>query len=167
MMVIIPLTLVLILLILFALYGNFKFPLIIVFGVLVSVPVGGLLALKLTGTPFWVSSGIGFLALFGVAVQTSVILYSYVNELRLEGKDIATATLRGVAPAAAADHDDRAGRLPRPAAGGDVHRHRQRLAEAVRDRHRRRPDLAAAAVNLPRARALRAGRARRRRPESL
>ncbi len=60
--------------------------------VLVTVPVGGLLALKLTGTNFSVSSGFGFVALMGVAVQTSVILYSFINKLRLEGKSIATAT---------------------------------------------------------------------------
>jgi len=92
MMVIIPMTIVLILMILFALYGNLKFPAIIMFSVLVTVPVGGLLALKLTGTHFSVSSGFGFVALMGVAVQTSVILYSFVNKLRLEGKTIATAT---------------------------------------------------------------------------
>ena len=92
MAVILPLTVVLILLILFALYGNLKFPLIIMFSVLVTVPVGGLLALKLTGTNFSVSSGFGFVALMGVAVQTSVILYSFINKLRLEGKDIMTAT---------------------------------------------------------------------------
>jgi cobalt-zinc-cadmium resistance protein CzcA len=88
-----PLTIVLILLILFALYGNLKLPLIIMFSVLVTVPVGGLLALKLTGTNFSVSSGFGFVALMGVAVQTSVILYSFINKLRLDGKDILTATL--------------------------------------------------------------------------
>ncbi|MGH9614880.1 MAG: efflux RND transporter permease subunit, partial [Bryobacteraceae bacterium] len=60
MAVILPMTIVLILLILFALYGNLKFPLIIVFSVLVTVPVGGLLALRLTGTNFSVSSGFGF-----------------------------------------------------------------------------------------------------------
>jgi cobalt-zinc-cadmium resistance protein CzcA len=92
MIVIIPLTIVLILLILFALYGNLKFPLIIMFSVLVTVPVGGLLALVLTRTHFSVSSGFGFVALMGVAVQTSVILYSFINKLRLEGKDIVTAT---------------------------------------------------------------------------
>ena len=92
MAVILPLTMVLIVLILFALYGNIKFPLIIMFSVLVTVPVGGLLALKLTGTNFSVSSGFGFVALMGVAVQTSVILYSFINKLRLEGKDIRTAT---------------------------------------------------------------------------
>jgi cobalt-zinc-cadmium resistance protein CzcA len=92
MMIIIPMTVALILLILFALYDNMKFPAIIMFSVVVTVPVGGLLALKLTGTHFSVSSGFGFVALMGVAVQTSVILYSFINKLRLEGKDIATAT---------------------------------------------------------------------------
>jgi heavy metal efflux system protein len=92
MVVIIPLTVVLILLILFALYGNLKFPMIIVLSVIVTVPVGGLLALKLTGTHFSVSSGFGFIALMGVAVQTSVILYSFINKLRLEGSDILAAT---------------------------------------------------------------------------
>jgi len=92
MAVILPMTVVLIVLILFALYGNLKFPLIIMFSVLVTVPVGGLLALELTGTHFSVSSGFGFVALMGVAVQTSVILYSFINKLRLEGKDILTAT---------------------------------------------------------------------------
>jgi cobalt-zinc-cadmium resistance protein CzcA len=87
-----PLTVVIILLILFALYGNLRFPLVIMFSVLVTEPVGGLLALKWTHTDFSVSSGLGFVALMGVAVQTSVILYSFINKLRLEGKDIFTAT---------------------------------------------------------------------------
>jgi cobalt-zinc-cadmium resistance protein CzcA len=92
MFVIVPMTVVLILLILFALYGNLKFPFIIMFSVVLTVPVGGLLALELTGTRFSVSSGFGFIALMGVAVQTSVILYSFINKLRLEGKDVVTAT---------------------------------------------------------------------------
>jgi cobalt-zinc-cadmium resistance protein CzcA len=93
MKLILPLTVLLILFILFALYGNMKFPVIILFSVLVTEPVGGLLALRLTGTNFSVSSMLGFAALMGVAVQTSVILYSFINKLRLEGKDIPTATL--------------------------------------------------------------------------
>jgi heavy metal efflux system protein len=92
MKIIAPMTIVLILTILFALYGNFKLPLIILFSVLVTQPVGGLLAMYLTGTNFSVSSGLGFVALMGVAVLTSVILYSFINKLRLEGKDIVTAT---------------------------------------------------------------------------
>ena len=93
MKIILPLTVVLVLAILFALYGNFKFPAIIFFSVLVTEPVGGLLALRLTHTNFSVSSMLGFVALMGVAVQTSVILYSFINKLRLEGKPIMQATL--------------------------------------------------------------------------
>ena len=90
--VVLPLTLALIFLLLFALYRNFKFPLITVIGVLLSAPVGGLLALPLTGTPFSVSSGIGFLALFGVSVQTAVVYISYANELRQGGWPSPTPT---------------------------------------------------------------------------
>ncbi len=89
--IVLPLTLFVIFLLLFALYGNFKFPLITVLGVLLSAPIGGLAALWLTGTPFSVSSGIGFIALFGVSVQTAVVYISYANELRLGGMGIAGA----------------------------------------------------------------------------
>jgi heavy metal efflux system protein len=89
-----PLALVLIFLILFALYGNFKFPVTIALGVVITEPVGALIALKLTGTPFSVSSILGLLALMGVSVETAVILVSYINKLRLEqDMDIRTATL--------------------------------------------------------------------------
>ncbi|MGH9520973.1 MAG: efflux RND transporter permease subunit, partial [Terriglobales bacterium] len=87
-----PLTVALIFLILFALYGNFKFPLAIAIGVIMTEPVGALIALKLTNTPFSVSSILGLLALLGVSVETAVILVSYINKLRGEGKDIRTAT---------------------------------------------------------------------------
>ncbi len=89
---ILPLTLMLIFLLLFMLYDNLKFPLITVLAVLISDPVGGLLALYLSGTPFSVSSAIGFLALFGVSVQTAVIYISYANQLRRDGRGIADAT---------------------------------------------------------------------------
>ena len=87
-----PLALLLIFMILFALYGNFKFPVTIALGVVMTEPVGALIALKLTGTPFSVSSVLGLLALMGVSVETAVILVSYINKLRLENKDIRTAT---------------------------------------------------------------------------
>jgi len=87
-----PIALVIIFLILFALYGNFKFPVTIALGVILTEPVGALLALKLTGTPFSVSSVLGLLALLGVSVETAVILVSYINKLRQEGMDIPTAT---------------------------------------------------------------------------
>ena len=90
-----PLTVVLIFLILFALYGNFKFPIMIALGVVMTEPVGALLALRLTHTPFSVSSVLGLLALMGVSTETVVIMVSYINKLRLEGKEIRTATLEG------------------------------------------------------------------------
>lgn len=93
--VILPLTLALIFLLLFTLYSNFKFPFITVLGVLLSAPVGGIVALWITGTPFSVSSGIGFLALFGVSVQTAVVYISYVNELRRGGTSLTDAIREG------------------------------------------------------------------------
>jgi heavy metal efflux system protein len=93
--IILPLTLFLIFLILFALYSNLKFPFITVLGVMLSAPVGGIVALWVTGTPFSVSSGIGFLALFGVSVQTAVVYISYVNEMRLNGTSIEQAAREG------------------------------------------------------------------------
>jgi cobalt-zinc-cadmium resistance protein CzcA len=93
--VILPLTLCLIFLLLFALYSNLKFPFITVLGVVLSAPVGGLVALWITGTPFSVSSGIGFLALFGVSVQTAVVYISYVNELRRNGTSLTEAIREG------------------------------------------------------------------------
>jgi cobalt-zinc-cadmium resistance protein CzcA len=85
MNVILPLTLLLIFMLLFVLYSNFKFPFITVLGVLLSAPIGGILALWVTDTPFSVSSGIGFIVLFGVSVLTGVVYISYVNELRRSG----------------------------------------------------------------------------------
>ncbi len=93
--VILPLTLFLIFLLLFALYSNIKFPFITVLGVVLSAPVGGIIALWITGTPFSVSSGIGFLALFGVSVQTAVVYISYVNELRGNGVALGEAIREG------------------------------------------------------------------------
>jgi cobalt-zinc-cadmium resistance protein CzcA len=87
-----PITILLIFLILFALYGNLKFPVIVVLSVVLTEPVGALLALKLTHTPFSVSSILGLLVLMGVSVETAVIDTSYINKLRQEGQDIATAT---------------------------------------------------------------------------
>jgi cobalt-zinc-cadmium resistance protein CzcA len=89
--VILPLTVFLIFLLLFLLYGNFKFPFITVLGVILSAPAGGLAILWLTGTPFSVSSGVGFLALFGVSVLTAVVYISCVNELRLDGMALTEA----------------------------------------------------------------------------
>ncbi|MCG6988080.1 MAG: CusA/CzcA family heavy metal efflux RND transporter [Gemmatimonadetes bacterium] len=90
--VVLPLVVLVIFLLLFGLYNNVKFPLITVVGVVLSAPVGGLLVLLLAHTPLSVSSGIGFIALFGVSVQTAVVYISYANELRRGGVGISDAT---------------------------------------------------------------------------
>jgi heavy metal efflux system protein len=90
--IIAPLALLLIFMILFALYGNFKFPVTVMIGVVMTEPVGALIALKLTHTPLSVSSVLGLLALLGVSVETAVILVSYINKLRLQNMDIRSAT---------------------------------------------------------------------------
>src|SRR6202163_1194090 len=87
-----PLAILLIFMILFALYGNFKFPVTVMIGVVLTQPVGALIGMKLTHTAFSVSSVLGLLALMGVSVETAVILVSYINKLRLENHDIRTAT---------------------------------------------------------------------------
>src|SRR5271155_3485323 len=87
-----PLTVLLIFMILFALYGNLKFPVTVVLSVILTEPVGALIALKLTHTPFSVSSLLGLLVLMGVSVETAVIDVSYINKLRLEGFSIEKAT---------------------------------------------------------------------------
>ncbi|HEX3810427.1 MAG TPA: CusA/CzcA family heavy metal efflux RND transporter [Rhizomicrobium sp.] len=92
---ILPLTLFMIFLLLFILYSNFKFPFITVLGVLLSAPVGCFVALWMTGTAFSASSGIGFLALFGVSVLTAVVYISYVNELRRGGMPLNEAVRQG------------------------------------------------------------------------
>jgi heavy metal efflux system protein len=90
-----PLTVILIFMILFALYGNAKFPIVVVLSVIITEPVGALLALKLTHTSFSVSSLLGMLVLLGVGVETAVIDVSYINKLRLEGMGIEQATVDG------------------------------------------------------------------------
>jgi len=57
--------------------------------------IGGLLALLVTGTNFSVSSGVGFLALFGVSVQTGVIMLEYINQLRVRGHSIEDSAIEG------------------------------------------------------------------------
>ncbi len=91
MQVILPLTVLVIFGLLFLLYGNFKFPFITVVSVLLSAPFGAIFAMWITGTPFSVSSGIGFIVLFGVSVLTGVVYISCVNELRLGGMDVMRA----------------------------------------------------------------------------
>ncbi len=85
---IMPLTVLLIFFLLVMMYRRSHQAWLILANVLVTSPLGGLSALLLTGTHLSVSAGVGFLALFGVSVQTGVILISYIDELRTEGKNL-------------------------------------------------------------------------------
>jgi len=92
--IIIPLTIMLIFMILYTLFKSVKWSLVVLANVAMA-RIGGLLALLVTGTNFSVSSGVGFLALFGVSVQTGVILLDYINQLRVRGQSIQQAAVEG------------------------------------------------------------------------
>jgi len=91
---VIPLTLLVIFMILYSMFGSMKWAGLILVTVAMA-PIGGIVALCLTGTNFSVSSGIGFLALFGVSVQTGVIMVEYINQLRSRGHSIVDAAKYG------------------------------------------------------------------------
>jgi heavy metal efflux system protein len=94
LMLIIPLTLLVIFMILYSMFGSIKWASLILVTVAMA-PIGGILALYLTKTNFSVSSGIGFLALFGVSVMTGVIMLEYINQLRARGHSILHSVLEG------------------------------------------------------------------------
>jgi heavy metal efflux system protein len=94
LLVVIPITILIIFIILYSMFRSAKWGLLII-AVVAMAPVGGLLALLLTGTHLSVSSGIGFLALFGVSVQTGVIMLEYINQLRARGYTIVDAAVEG------------------------------------------------------------------------
>jgi cobalt-zinc-cadmium resistance protein CzcA len=94
LLLIVPLTLLLIYILLYTMFRSFKWASLILANV-AQAPIGGLLALLITGTHFSVSSGVGFLALFGVSVQTGVIMLEYINQLRARGHSIADAAVEG------------------------------------------------------------------------
>jgi cobalt-zinc-cadmium resistance protein CzcA len=94
LLVIVPLTILVIFLILYTMFRSPKWAALILATVAMA-SVGGLLALLFTGTHFSVSSGVGFLALFGVSVQTGVIMLEYINQLRARGRSIEDSAIEG------------------------------------------------------------------------
>jgi cobalt-zinc-cadmium resistance protein CzcA len=94
LMVIVPLTVLVIFGILYTMFRSFKWALLLLANVAMA-PIGGLLALLITGTHFSVSSGVGFLALFGVSVQVGVIMLEYINQLRARGHSIEDSAVEG------------------------------------------------------------------------
>ena len=94
LLIVLPITILVIFIILYSMFHSAKWASLIL-GVVTMAPIGGLLALFFTGTNFSVSSGVGFLALFGVSVQTGVIMLEYINQLRARGHSIVDAAVEG------------------------------------------------------------------------
>jgi heavy metal efflux system protein len=94
LLLVLPLTILLIYVILYLMFKSLKWALLILTNIAMA-PIGGLLALLITGTNFSVSSGVGFLALFGVSVQIGVIMVEYINQLRARGYSIEEAAVEG------------------------------------------------------------------------
>jgi cobalt-zinc-cadmium resistance protein CzcA len=94
LLIVLPVTILLIFIILYTMFKSVKWAFLILTN-LAMAPIGGLLALLITGTNFSVSSGVGFLALFGVTVQTGVIMLEYINQLRARGYTIQDAAVEG------------------------------------------------------------------------
>ena len=94
LLIVLPLTILLIYIILYTMFKSVKWAMLILTNIAMA-PIGGLLALLVTGTNFSVSSGVGFLALFGVSVQIGVIMVEYINQLRARGYDIEEAAVEG------------------------------------------------------------------------
>ena len=92
--IVLPLTILGIFIILYTMFGSAKWAVLLLANVAMA-PIGGLVALLVTGTNFSVSSGVGFLALFGVSVQTGVIMLEYINQLRARGHTIEEAAVDG------------------------------------------------------------------------
>ena len=91
---VLPVTIVVIFFILYTMFRSVKWAALILINVMMA-PVGGLMALLLTHTHFSVSSGVGFLALFGVSVQTGVIMLEYINQLRAQGMSVIESAVEG------------------------------------------------------------------------
>jgi cobalt-zinc-cadmium resistance protein CzcA len=94
MLVIVPLTILVIFVILYTMFRSPKWAALIL-ATVATASIGGLFALLVTGTHFSVSSAVGFLALFGVSVQTGVIMLEYINQLRARGHSIEDSAIEG------------------------------------------------------------------------
>jgi cobalt-zinc-cadmium resistance protein CzcA len=94
LLIIVPLTVFFIFMIIYGAFGSAKWAFLHLTNVVVA-RVGGLAALWITGTHFSVSSGVGFMALFGASVQTGVVMVEYINQLRARGLSIESAAIEG------------------------------------------------------------------------
>jgi heavy metal efflux system protein len=94
LMIVVPITLLLILVLLYGLFNSLRDSLLSVAGIPFAIG-GGLIALYLAGLDFSVSAAIGFISLFGVAVMDGILNITYFRELRAQGMGVAEAVFHG------------------------------------------------------------------------
>jgi cobalt-zinc-cadmium resistance protein CzcA len=99
MALIVPITVLAIFLILYTMFRSAKWAMVILVSV-VMASIGGPLALFITRTNFSVSSAVGFLALFGVSVETGVIMIEFINQLRARRKGMEASNPETIVDAA-------------------------------------------------------------------
>jgi cobalt-zinc-cadmium resistance protein CzcA len=92
--IVVPLALALIFVLIFLSFGSFKQATLIFMCVPLAV-TGGIFALYLRGMPFTISAAVGFIALSGIAVLNGIMLISYINQLRTEGREVREAVVEG------------------------------------------------------------------------
>lgn len=94
LMIVVPASLLLIFVLLFATFNSVRQAALVFTGIPLAT-VGGVVALLLRGMPFSISAGVGFIALFGIAVLNGVVMVSYINELRAAGHPLDQAVREG------------------------------------------------------------------------
>lgn len=92
--IVVPMALFLIFVLLYTTFGSVR-PAIMIYLNIPMAATGGIIALFVRGMPFSISAGIGFIALFGIAVLNGVVLMSYIIQKRKEGKSPEDAALEG------------------------------------------------------------------------
>ena len=90
----VPLALFLIFVLLYSTFNSMRLAVLIYLNVPMAL-TGGIVALVLRGYPFSISAGVGFIALFGVAVLNGVVLVSYIREMQASGKTPLEAAIEG------------------------------------------------------------------------
>ena len=94
LLIVVPIALFLIFILLYTTFNSVKQAALIYTGIPFAI-VGGIIALAVRGMPFSISAGVGFIALFGVAVLNGVVMVSFINQLRQEGRSLAEAVKEG------------------------------------------------------------------------
>ena len=139
--VVVPSALALIFVLIFFAFGSLRQALLVYSGIPLAV-TGGVLALWLRGMPFSITAAVGFIALSGVAVLNGLVMISYFNQLREEGKSIRDSVIEGSLTRLASRADDRVGGQSWLRADGHSHGRGSGSAASARDRrHRRHPQL--------------------------